>query len=130
MILFAGLILLGSSACRKVTEQYYEVPNKTIFVERVASQWSASTNLKTYSTVIPFQTTDGFFNEFDGILVYVSYDNGNVYEQIPQTYEGIAYSFSTTNDNLVIDIQSANFDQTITPPSRVYLKIVLIRSEE
>lgn len=130
MILFAGVILLGTSACRKVTENYYTTPNKSIYVERVNSQWSTSDNGKTYSTVIPFENSDNFYHEYDGILVYASFDNGEIYEQIPQTYQGISYSYSTTINDLVVDLQSANFDVTVNPPSKVLFKIVLIPSEE
>jgi hypothetical protein len=130
IILFAGVILLGTTACRKVTENYYTTPNKTIYVERIASQWTSSDAGKTYSTVIPFEDSDGFYHEYDGILVYASFDNGNIYEQIPQTYQGISYSYSTTINDAVVDLQSANFDVTVTPPNKVLFKIVLIPSEE
>lgn len=130
LILFAGIVVLTTSSCRKVTENYYTMPNKSIYVERVASEWTSSDAGKTYSTVIPFEDTDNFYHEYDGILVYASFDNGNIYEQIPQTYQGISYSYSTTVNDLVVDLQSANFDVTVNPPNKVLFKIVLIPSEE
>lgn len=130
LILFAGIVLLGTTACRKVTENYYTTPNKTIYVDKFLSDWSTSNSGKTYSTVIPLYDSDGFYNEYDGILIYASFDNGNIYEQIPQTYEGVSYSYSTTVNDIVVDIQRADFNGTVTPSAKVSFKIVLIPSDE
>lgn len=129
LFLMLGVVTLGFTSCQKDYHNYYTVSNKTIYAERANSQWQLSQDGKTYSTAIPFVETDNFYNEYDGILVYISYD-GVIYEQIPETYRGVSYSFSTTNRELVVDMQYPDYTVVTTPPGRVYFKIVLIPSQE
>jgi len=130
LFLIAGVIILGVTSCQKDVNNYYTVTNKTVYAERSGSQWTLSGDGKTYSTSIPFLVTDNFYNDFDGILVYISYDNV-IWEQIPQTYQGISFSYSTTNDELVVDMQYPEYTPiTGSGPGRVFFKIILIPSEE
>ncbi len=131
LLLIAGIGILGISSCKKeVIENYYTVPNKTIYADRVTSDWTAYDGGKTYTATIPLFDSDNYYNEYDGILVFASYDNGSTYEQIPTTYQGISYSYAVTNSQVIIDIQTPNFDVAVTPPGSVKFKVVLIPSEE
>lgn len=130
LFLIASVIILGFTSCQKDVNNYYTVANKTVYAERAGSQWAMSNDGKTFSTSIPFLVTDNFYNDFDGILVYISYDNV-IWEQIPQVYQGIAFSYSTTNTELVVDMQYSDYTPiTGGGPGRVYFKIVLIPSQE
>ncbi|TKB95165.1 hypothetical protein [Pedobacter cryophilus] len=130
MILFAGLLILGVSSCRKVTEQYYTVPNKTIFYSVNASSWTTTDGGFTYSASLSFLQGDSYVNTYDGLLVYVSYDNGNNYISVPQTYNGLAYSYSASNSKVVLEVQSSDFNQVIQNPGVLSVKVVMIPSEE
>ena len=130
IILFAGLLILGASSCRKVTEQYYTVPNKTIFYSVNASSWTTADAGFTYSASLSFLQGDSYVNTYDGLLVYVSYDNGINYISVPQTYNGLSYSYSASNSKVVLEVQSSDFNQVIQNPGVLSVKIVMIPSEK
>jgi hypothetical protein len=70
---------------------------------------------------------DKNFNDYGGVLVYISFDSG-IYEQIPQVYNGVSYSYLTRSGQIVLEIQSSDGIGTVTPPGSVKVKIVLIQS--
>ncbi len=127
LLLFAALVIFTLSACQK--DYYTVVPaNKTIFATIKSSGWTTSDQGFTYSTKInmPELTTD--VNDRDAILVYLTYDE-NTFEQIPETYSGIAYSYTSQPGKLTIEIQSSDALVKINPPGSLTVKIVLIPSE-
>lgn len=70
---------------------------------------------------------DNYFNDYGGVLVYISFDN-ETYEQIPQVYNGVSYSYLTRSGQIVLEIQSSDGTGVVTPPGTVKLKIILIAS--
>ena len=130
IFIFLGLTILGvSMSCQKVTEEYYTVPNQTILTTLSANSWSTSNLGFTYLASINFVAKDIYQNKTDGILVYISFGNG-VYEPVPQTYDGISYSYTARQDKVVLEIQSSDAKVKITPPGPLNVKIVLIPSKE
>ncbi len=137
-ILIIGLMILGVSACRKVTNEYYTTPNQTIFTTVAANSWVKSTNGadETYSADIPFANTDIYQNGFDGVLVYLSYDGGtdntnSTWEPISQTYEGLSYRYVVTQQKITIQVQPSSGTGAFTnPPGSVRAKVVMILSEQ
>lgn len=126
LTLFLLPLLFIIASCKK-TENVI-VPNRTVLVDIKATDWTSDDGGKTFSANIqmPEITTD--FNDYGGVLVYVSFDD-QVYEQIPQVYNGITYSYTTEPGNIDIDIQSSLGDEVISPPGQVIrVKIVLIDS--
>lgn len=137
-ILILGLMILGVSACRKVTNEYYTTPNQTIYTNLSANSWVKSTNVTgdvTYSADIPFVNTDIYQNGFDGILVYLSFDGNtdntsNTFEPIPQTYDGLAYSYVVTQQKVTVQVQnSTGIGGFGSAPGAVKVKIVMIVSD-
>ncbi len=128
-ILILGIMVLGVSACRKVTEQYYTTPNQTVFYDLNASSWSTTNGGRTYSANLSFFQGDIYQNEFDGILVYISFGD-NVYEPVPQTYDGIAYGYTVNNQKITLEIQNSDGTGTITPPGSIRAKVVFIPSQK
>lgn len=129
ILLFLGLAILAVSSCKKITEEYYTVPNQTILTSLSANSWATSDAGFTYSASINFVANDIYQNKADGILVYISFGNG-VYEPVPQTYDGIAYSYTARQDRVVLEIQSSDAKVKINPPGPLSVKIVLIPSKE
>lgn len=123
IILFALLLLVFSSGCKK--EQI--VPNRTIHTTLNAGNWIKLDGGRSYTASISMPEIDNYFNDYGGVLVYVSFESGS-YEQIPQVYNGVAYSYLTRSGQIVIEIQSSDGIGTISPPGSVKLKIVLIES--
>lgn len=117
-------ILFMVTACSKS----YVNPNQTVIADVGANKWSSSDGGKTYATFISMPEIDSYNNAYAGILVYASFDGGNTYEQIPEVYNGIAYSFTHKVGQVEIDIQASNGTSVITPPGGVRIKIVVIPS--
>lgn len=128
-ILIIGIMVLGVSACQKVTEQYYTVPNQTVFYDLNSSSFTTQNNGRTYSARLNFLQGDIYQNDFDGVLVYISFGN-NIYEPVPQTYDGIAYSYTVNNQGITLDIQNSDGLGTITPPGSIKAKVVFIASQQ
>jgi hypothetical protein len=129
LILFLGLSILGVSGCRKVVNEYYDTPNKTVYYTINANTWVTSDGGKTYTANLTFQNTDIYVNTSDGVLVYISFANG-VYEPVPQTYFGISYSYEVDNQRVRLRIQSSDGVGTITAPGSISAKLILIPSKQ
>src|SRR5215217_3823573 len=65
-------------------------PNRTIVFNVPNSSWVLSNDGRSYYSVLDAPEIDSYFNDNGGVLVYFSFDNGTLYEQIPQVYDGIA----------------------------------------
>ncbi len=122
-LLVLPLLLLFAS-CEK---KQYVVPNRTVVTNIGAGNWISTNGGRTYTTGIDMPEIDGYFNEYGAVLVYASFGN-NVYEQIPEVYDGIAYSFTHRVGQVTIEIQSSNGTSVITPPGAVKIKVVLVES--
>ena len=123
-ILCFAMVVAALSSC---TKQYItNNPNQTILFNVPASAWTLSTDGKSYYSVISTPEIDNYFNNNGGVLVYFSLTQG-VYEQIPEVYNGVSYSYTHNAGSLVLYAQS--FDGT-TPvvPQALTLKLVLIPS--
>jgi hypothetical protein len=137
-VLILGLMILGVSACRKVTNEYYTTPNQTIYTTVQANDWVKSTvdGNETYSAKIPFYDTDIYQNDFDGVLVYIDFSNSNndlnsSYEPIPQTYDGLSYSYIVNQQEITIQVQpSSGIGGFTNPPGTVKAKVVMIVSQQ
>lgn len=135
-ILIIGLMILGVSACRKVTNEYYTTPNQTVYESINPNRWTTKDGGITYSATYSFFAEDIYQNGFDGVLVYLDFGNNanstnSTYEPIPQTYDGFAYSYVVTQQGITIQIQNSSGTGTISPPSAtIKAKIVMILSEQ
>lgn len=116
--------MLLVTACEK-TE--YVVPNRTVIVDLRARDWEPVANENTYEALIDLPEYDGYLNEQGAILVYAALEGQN-YEQIPQVYKGVSYSYVANAGSILIQIQAANGSAVVTPPGSMRLKIVLIDS--
>lgn len=123
ILLFVLMLLAISSACKKE----YIVPNRTIISTINSGNWIKQDGGRSYFASINMPEIDNYLNDYGAILVYISYENGT-YEQIPQVYKGISYSYLTRAGQIIIEIQSSDGLAIITPPGSVKVKIVLIES--
>ncbi|WP_090707208.1 hypothetical protein [Daejeonella rubra] len=123
ILLFALFILVLSAGCKK--EQI--VPNRTILTTLNSGSWIKLDGGRSYTASINMPEIDNYFNDYGGVLVYVSFETGT-YEQIPQVYNGVSYSYLTRSGQIVIEIQSSDGLAVVTPPGSVKVKIVLVES--
>jgi len=123
ILLLVLFVLVMGSACKK--EQI--VPNRTILTTLNPGSWIKLNGGKSYTASIDMPEIDNYFNDYGGVLVYVSFETGT-YEQIPQVYNGVSYSYVTRSGQIVIEIQSSDGQAIISPPGSLKVKIVLIES--
>src|SRR3954469_11024358 len=102
-ILCLAMVVAVLPAC---TKKYITPnPNRTIVFDVPSSSWTLSNDGRSYFTVIDAPEIDSYFNDYGGVLVYFSFSPG-VYEQIPQVYDGIAYSYTHNKGAVVLYAQT------------------------
>ncbi|GAB2971632.1 hypothetical protein GCM10027049_01510 [Mucilaginibacter puniceus] len=125
--LFVAVIAIGLSSCKKtyITPN----PNRTIIYDVPVSSWVLSNDGRSYYSILDdIPEIDNYFNENGGVLVYFNFNQG-VYEQIPYTYNGVAYSYTHETGNIVLYAQTADGGTPIKPDA-LKVKILLISSDQ
>ena len=121
------LLISGALLASSCTKNYAVIPNQTTYYSLLATDWTTKDNGLNYTATIP-QTGGNLGLEQDGTLIYFSFDNGQSYEQIPEVYNNVSFTYTNDGNNLVLYAQSANAGQTITAPIALKAKIVLVPS--
>jgi len=129
-ILMLCIATLGLASCKKDTIVQNGVNNLTIIKYIQPNEWKASANGFTLSAALLDNRIDERTFEDDGVLVYISRGDNNVYEQLPFVYDVNSYSYAMSQGRVDLDIQSSDFQNAIpTRPTTVTrVKIVLIES--
>lgn len=129
-LLFICIASLGLASCKKDTI-VQSTPNITIVRDIAPSQWVLSSNGQTYSADLNISSIDQYHIDNEGTLVYISYNSGASYIQLPFVYNVDAYSFEVYPGGLSIDIQSSDLQDRapIKPTGNVRIKVVLVSSE-
>jgi len=136
-ILCCAVILLSVSSC---TKQYVNPvvanQNKTLTANIASTDWLAYTDGKSYYVPINVQELDDASAKYDGVIVSVSYDDGATFEQLPEVYNGLSFSYTYTGPGssgnagvLSIYAQSPDGVTAIKPTDPIVVKIVLVYSE-
>ena len=123
LFLFATAIILFSSCVKKEVV----IPNVTVVANVLPSDWQYSSASQTYFVQINVPEIDAYANSYDGIIVSFTAGN-NVYEAVPEVYNGDSYSFTHQPGSITLEVQGAN-GSTVTPPSyAIQVKVVIIPS--
>jgi len=124
LIVMAVMFVAAISSCTKK----YVTPNTNVTVKGTvkASSWVLSADGKSYESEVLVPDLDNYYNNDGAVLVYASFGTG-VYEQIPQVYDGISYSYYHKTGKIVIYTQTPNA-QPVKPTTNFDVKIVLIDS--
>ncbi len=130
-LLILCIASLGLASCKKDTIINQTTPNRTVVVNVASSAWALSNDRLTYTTVINIPEIDQFSLDNEAVLVYISYDNGATYLQMPFVYNIDAYSTVISKGKVQIDIQSSDNQDTqpIKPSGTVRVKVVLIAAD-
>ena len=129
-LLLLCVATLGLASCKKDTI-VNQTPNITIVRDIAPSQWVPSNDGLTFSATVIDKLIDKYHVDNEGTLVYISYNSGQSYIQLPFVYNVDAYSYEVYNGGLSIHIQSSDYQDRapIKPTSNVRVKIILIASE-
>jgi hypothetical protein len=124
------VILLAASSC---TKQYVSpgTTNQTVYADLVTTDWALYTDpsgIKSYSAPINVNLISSNFAQIGGIIVAISYDGGATYEQLPEVYANISYSYTYNAGNLTLYAQSADGSTAVQPTLPIKVKIILVDS--
>ena len=122
-IVCCTFVLFSVSSC---TKQYITPnPNVTVTATLAPSDWTLYTDGKSYQAPITVPAIGSGFAQYGGVIVAISYANG-VYEQIPEVYNGISYSYTYNAGNVTIYAQSADGTTPVQPTQNINVKITLV----
>jgi len=124
------VILLAATSC---TKQYITPgqTNQTFSFNVAPSVWTLTTDnggVKSYSAPLAVPVSNGFIQSGGGVIVSISYDGGNTFESLPETYGGVAYSYTYNAGNVSIYAQSADGSTPIQPTLPIQANVVLVSS--
>lgn len=126
-ILCLAIVVLTASSCQK--NNVAPNNNLTILTSVGTGGWSTLDNGKTWKQSINVPELDSYANDNSGVLVYLSFTNG-VYEQIPEVFNGVSYSYIHERGLLTIYAQAYDGNLTTPNPGSGNVKIVLIDSNQ
>jgi len=125
-ILMLCIATLGLASCKK---EVLVNPQNIVVVRDISpNQWSLNNNGETYSATLSIADIDQYHVDNEGTLVYISYNNGSSYIQMPFVYNVDAYSYEVYDGGIQVDIESSDLQKRnpVRPTSSVRIKIVLI----
>ncbi|WP_183578953.1 hypothetical protein HDF18_23040 [Mucilaginibacter sp. X5P1] len=121
------LLISGALLASSCTKNYAVVPNVTTNYTLPATDWTTTDNGLNYTATIPAKGGN-LGAASDGLLIYFTFDNGQSYEQIPEVYNNVSFTYTNDGNNLTLYAQSANAGQTIPAPVALTVKIVAVPS--
>jgi hypothetical protein len=121
-------VLFAASSC---TKQYIEPgnTNQTVYANIATTDWTLYTDgsgAKSYTAPIAVNFLSQGFVQSGAVSVAISYDNGNTFEELPETYDGIAYSYTYNAGNVSLYAQSSDGTTATAPTSAIVAKITFI----
>ncbi|MGN6637986.1 MAG: hypothetical protein ACTHJ8_03685 [Mucilaginibacter sp.] len=126
-IVCCAMALLSVSSC---TKQYVTPnPNVSEIFTVAPSDWSLYTvDNKSYMAPISVTDISKDFANYGGVIVAISYSDG-VYEQLPEVYNGVSYSYTYNDGNVTIYSQSADGTTAIAPTQSLNVKVTLVATQ-
>jgi hypothetical protein len=124
LFLIGGAFLMASC-----TKQYNTViPNQTTYKDIVSTDWITTDGGFNYTTAIAPAPGGDFGLSSDAVLVYFTFDGGKTYEEVPEVYNNVSYTYTVTNGEVVLYAQSADGTQTVPVPPALTAKIIVVPS--
>ncbi len=131
LTLICCTVLLAATSCKKETVIAPSANTKTIVFDLVKSDWKLSSDGASYYADLVVPEIDNYFQHNGGVLAYISFDGETTYEQVPETFDGVAYSFNHTKGGVRIIAQVYDGQlPTITQPGTAVIKLLLIDSDQ
>ncbi|MDF2433341.1 MAG: hypothetical protein JWP44_2972 [Mucilaginibacter sp.] len=123
------IILFAATSCTKQYVSPTTTTNLTVYANVVSTDWKLYTDnngKSSYTVPISVSQISSSFTQFGGIIVAVSYDGGSTYEQVPEVYNGISYSYTYNTGNVSLYAQSADGNTAVAPTLPIKVKITLV----
>ncbi|MDB5122820.1 MAG: hypothetical protein JWP94_949 [Mucilaginibacter sp.] len=122
LILLLAIVAVGFSSCQK---EYINNASstQTLLFDVPSSAWVTYDHGDSYSVSINVPELTNYYNANGLVSVYISFGNG-VYEQLPEVYNDISYSFTHGTGGITIDVQDMAH-LGIPPPTDAIVKVVL-----
>lgn len=118
----------GALLITSCTKEYNQTTPNRVFTTTVsASDWTVTSSGKADSVSIPAGKIGNFFN-YGGVLVYFSFQSGS-YEQIPEVYNNVSYSYYNDAGNLVLYSQSADGNTPVVPSGDIQVKLLAVSAD-
>jgi hypothetical protein len=126
-IVCCAVVLLSVSSC---TKQYITPnQNKTIIRDITSADWTLSTATGVVAYQAPLDVPiDATSASLDGVIVSISYDGGDTYEQLPEVYGNISYSYTYNAGNITLYAQTPDGATAVQPTDPIKVKIVVVYS--
>jgi hypothetical protein len=121
-------VLFALSSCTK----QYVTPgntNQTVYANIATTDWTLYTDnngSKSYTAPISVNFLSQGFVKSGAVAVAISYDNGNTFEELPETYDNIAYSYTYNAGNVSLYAQSSDGTTAVQPNLPIVAKITFI----
>ena len=124
-IVCCAVVLLSVSSC---TKQYITPnPNQTVTYNLTSTDWLPYSDGKSYYAALD-APIDGGFTQSGGVVVSISYDGGTTYEQLPEVYNNLSFSYTYNKGNVTIYAQTADGTTPIQPTDPIKVKVILVAS--
>jgi hypothetical protein len=125
-ILCVSIIAMTAASCKKDT--IVQPNNNRTYIQQVLTEKWSNYNSTTLSADLTLPELNDVSNENDAVLVYIAYGKDAPWEQIPEVFDGQAFSFTHNPGHVTLYTQNSTGGGAPTPPDDIYVKIVVVES--
>jgi hypothetical protein len=127
VILLSVISLMIFTSCKKEITQVQQVNQafSAVFTIKPGS-WTTANNGISYTAQLQIPELDNAIYNGGGVLVYISFDNTDYYEALPEVFDGIAYGAIHSNGYVSIDISALSGNVIDPPTQNISAKVILI----
>ncbi|QXV65528.1 hypothetical protein INP83_00035 [Mucilaginibacter sp. 21P] len=128
-IICVAILAVTASSCKKETV----VSNNTLtrVFDLKSTDWKQTSDGVSWYANLNIPELDNQIHLKGGVLVSISVDGESTYEQIPETFGGVAYSYSHQPGQLQLLAQAYDgANPPISNPGAMTVKVVLIDSND
>lgn len=125
LLLLLCTAAIGLSSCKKDT-LVTEPLNRTILFDIRPNDWVLSGNGLGYYKDVSVPENNVNFNKSGHVVVSMSFEAADVFEGLPQVYQGVTYRYSAEPGFVTLYVGNANGTAVGRPTGTVTAKITLI----
>ncbi|MBV8252754.1 MAG: hypothetical protein JO154_09105 [Chitinophaga sp.] len=118
-----ALVLLTAASCTKTTNEI--IPNTTIIVDVLPTDWKFDSSTGTYYISITTPEINSSSNQSHGILVAMS-RNQTLFEALPEVFNNTSFTYIYQPGTVLIEAQGVNGAAIQLPTTNLRFKITII----